>query len=142
MSQLILAIGSLNDSVKEIQERMEKLDQNSAQMTSMPLVQYPYQMPFQPVPKSPCVHGRFPTAGSHQSRRRFRHPRPRSPDSQGWGNGSRRHWMGGVIRIHPGQFLKLRPQSKSLYMTQPLYRSCPLFLPRIPRRINGLWKRV
>lgn len=53
MSQLILAIGSLNDSVKEIQERMEKLDQNSAQMTSMPLVQYPYQMPFQPVPKAP-----------------------------------------------------------------------------------------
>ncbi len=63
MSQLILAIGSLNDSVKEIQERMEKLDQNSARMTSMPLAQYPYQMPFPPVVKAPVS---WPASGGGQ----------------------------------------------------------------------------
>lgn len=63
MSQLILAIGALNDSVKEIQERMEKLDQNSARMTSMPLAQYPYQMPFPPVPKAPVS---WPVSGGGQ----------------------------------------------------------------------------
>ncbi len=63
MSQLILAIGALNDSVKEIQERMEKPDQNSAQMTSMPLVQYPYQIPFPPVTKAPVS---WPVSGGGQ----------------------------------------------------------------------------